>query len=126
MIFSRTVPDASDFSVVQCCHGMGVGRVGVKHGFQISFQHQAAVPTVASFCTSLFQDSTMFLTHQVKAQHDCCLYSSVMLSLSLSLVKNREYQNLNIHLWHFSTEFGRMSCYIKWLSGALTYLEGYL
>lgn len=130
MIFSRAVPDVSDCSVVQCCHGVGVGRsttrIGVEHGFQISFQHQAAVPSAASFYASLFQDSIVSLTHQVKAQDGCCLYSPVMPSLSVALVKNREYRKLNTPLWHFSTVFDRVSCYIKWLSGALTHLEGYL
>lgn len=71
LFFSRTVPDISFCLVVQCCHGMRVGRNsmrdGAEWGFQVSFQHQAAVLSVDSFPLSLFQDSAVVLTHQVKA-----------------------------------------------------------
>lgn len=71
LFFSRTVPDISFCLVVQCCYGMRVGRNNMRDraewGFQVSFRHQAAVLSVDSFPLSLFQDSAVVLTHQVKA-----------------------------------------------------------
>lgn len=68
--------------------GRNMDRSGVVQGFQISFWRQATAPSDLSFCTPLFQHSTMFLTHQGKAQDDCCLYSLVMLSPSFHLIKD--------------------------------------